>query len=124
MDRIHSTQDFSLHSATQADARIIRKINSQVSNNPLSLDWRRFVLAVDPAGRVIGCGQIKPHADGSFELASIAVVPEWRRNGVARMIVERLLDQHPGRIYLTCQLELGSMYEKFGFIPIEKFDMP
>jgi len=51
-------------------------------------------------------------------------VPEWRGNGVARMIIEHLLEQHSGRIYLTCRSELGPMYQKFGFIPIQKFDMP
>lgn len=89
----------------------------------MALNWQRFVLAVDAYGMVIGCGQVKPHADGSIELASIAVLPDWRNKGVARRIIEYLLEQHPGRIYLTCQSELGPMYQKFGFQEIQRAEM-
>ena len=30
----------------------------------MALDWHRFILAIDPFGKVIGCGQVKPHSDG------------------------------------------------------------
>ena len=106
---------YSLRSAVRADERTIRQIISLVRINPLALDWHRFILAIDSRSTVIGCGQVKPHSDGSIELASIAVLPEWRNNGVARQIIEHLLEQHPGRIFLTCQSQLGSMYRKFGF---------
>jgi len=115
MRQINSADSFSLRPATLADASTIRHIISQVRINPLALDWHRFILAIDPYGQVIGCGQVKPHSDGSIELASIAVLPEWRNHGIARRIIEYLLEQHPGRIYLTCQSQLGPMYRKFGF---------
>jgi N-acetylglutamate synthase-like GNAT family acetyltransferase len=89
----------------------------------MALDWHRFVLAVDAYGMVIGCGQVKPHSDGSIELASIAVLPDWRSKGVARRIIEYLLEQHPDRIYLTCQSDLGPMYQKFGFQVIQRAEM-
>ena len=41
--------------------------------NPFSLGWPRFLVAED-GGRVVGVAQIKPHGDGSRELASLAVV--------------------------------------------------
>jgi N-acetylglutamate synthase-like GNAT family acetyltransferase len=115
--------NFSLRPATQADAQTIRKIISQVRINPLALDWHRFTLAIDASGNVIGCGQIKPHADGSFELASIAVLPEWRNQGVARRLIEYLLEQNPCTLYLTCQSMLGPMYQKFGFNALETDEM-
>jgi N-acetylglutamate synthase-like GNAT family acetyltransferase len=115
--------NFSLRPATQADAKTIRNIISQVRINPLALDWHRFTLAIDTRGNVIGCGQIKPHADGSFELASIAVLPEWRNQGVARRLIDYLLEQNPGTLYLTCQSMLGPMYQKFGFNAIETDEM-
>lgn len=89
----------------------------------MALDWHRFVLATDTNGTVIGCGQVKPHSDGTAELASIAVLPEWRGMGVARKIIEYLLDQHPGRIYLTCRSRLGPFYQKFGFQTIQQAEM-
>ena len=89
----------------------------------MALDWHRFILAIDPYGKVIGCGQVKPHSDGSIELASIAVLPEWRNQGVARRIIEYLLTQHPGTIYLTCQSKLGPIYRKFGFETVQSAEM-
>ena len=107
MDRGHSSEESALRPATQADAATIRQLIAQVNINPLSLDWRRFILAVDQDGKVIDSGQVKPHADGSSELASIAVLPEWRGVGVARAIIQSMQGQHPGRIPLTCRSGLG-----------------
>jgi N-acetylglutamate synthase-like GNAT family acetyltransferase len=115
--------NISLRPATQADAGTIRAIISQVKINPLALDWHRFILATDLEGRVIGCGQVKPHHDGTFELASIAVLPNWRNKGIARMIIDHLLLQNPGTIYLTCQSTLDSMYQNFGFKAISPEEM-
>lgn len=69
---------------------------------------------------MIGCGQVKRHGDDSYELASIAVVPEWRGRGVARAVITHLKDtyviEHSGRpLYLTCLAKLGPMYARFGF---------
>ena len=124
MDRTHSAHNFSLRPATPADAVTIRQIINQVGINPMALDWKRFILAIDPFGKVIGCGQVKRHADGSSELASIAVLHEWRHKGIARKIIEQLLEQYPGRIYLTCRAQLGPMYQKFGFQTVQVANMP
>jgi N-acetylglutamate synthase-like GNAT family acetyltransferase len=124
MDTTHPVEDISLRPATQADARTIREIISSVNINPMGLSWQRFILAVDQAGKIIGCGQLKPHADGTSELASIAVLPEWRGKGVARRIIEHLLDNHPGRLYLTCRSQLEPLYQKFGFQLVMEAEMP
>ncbi|MBN2549606.1 MAG: GNAT family N-acetyltransferase [Anaerolineales bacterium] len=106
---------FSLRLATADDQRAIRALIHQAQINPTGLNWRRFLLAVDEDNRVIGCGQIKPHRDGSRELASIAVAPDWRDQGVARRLIERLFEENTGRVYLTCREELGALYARFGF---------
>jgi N-acetylglutamate synthase-like GNAT family acetyltransferase len=123
MNHGNSYAGISLRPATLGDDKTIRNIISQVRINPLALDWHRFILAIDSNGNVIGCGQVKPHSDGSLELASIAVLPDWRGKGVARLIIEYLLKQHPGRIYLTCRSNLSSMYQKFGFQAIMPAEM-
>ncbi len=115
---------YSLRPAAAGDAASIRRVTALVSNNPMALDWRRFTLAIDRQGQVIGCGQVKPHRDGTRELASIAVLPEWRGRGVARRVIEHLLAETPGRLYLTCRDELGPMYAKFGFKGVEYAAMP
>jgi N-acetylglutamate synthase-like GNAT family acetyltransferase len=116
-------RDFTLRPATEADDRRIHQIISKAQINPMGLNWRRFILAVDQNDDLIGCGQVKPHADGSRELASIAVVPEWRSRGVARAIIEYLLEQYPGKLYLTCRSQLGPMYQKFGFEAQDQAEM-
>jgi N-acetylglutamate synthase-like GNAT family acetyltransferase len=92
--------------------------------NPTGLDWRRFVVATDSCGDLIGCGQVKPHRDGARELASIVVIPEWRGQAVARAIIEQLLNIHPRPLYLTCRASLIPFYEKFSFNTMDVENMP
>jgi N-acetylglutamate synthase-like GNAT family acetyltransferase len=114
---------FTLRSARQEDSPAIRTLIRRAGINPLDLDWRRFVVAETADGRLIGCGQIKPHRDGSCELASIAVEPEWQGQGLGRAIVERLLASYHGEMFLTCRPELGPFYEKFGFNRVAEAEM-
>lgn len=116
--------DFVIRQARREDCGAIRELVLTGRINPTGLDWRRFVVAATPQGEVIGCGQVKPHRDGSRELASIAVAPEWRRRGVGRAIVERLLEEHPGELYLMCRQELGGFYEKAGFRAVGPAELP
>ncbi len=113
-----------LRPASAADAKTIRNIIRQVNINPTGLSWKRFVVAVDTDETIIGCGQVKPHKDGSQELASIAVLPEWRSQGIARRIIEDLLAHYPGRLYLMCRSTLEPLYQKFGFQAIDYAEMP
>ena len=113
---------YSLRPATAAEFPAIRALIREAQINPTGLDWRRFLVAIDAHGRLIGCGQVKPHGDGSRELASITVVEDWRKQGVARAIIERLLDDNPGELYLTCRAELGEFYPRFGFRKVEAPD--
>jgi N-acetylglutamate synthase-like GNAT family acetyltransferase len=123
MSKSFSPDDVTLRPATQSDAASIRQIIHQMGINPMGLDWQRFILAVDSSGNIVGCGQVKPHADSTQELASIAVLPAWRGRGIARRIIEQLLEQYPGRLYLTCRSELGVLYEKFEFQIIPEREM-
>ena len=115
---------YTLRPAVQADSHTIRAIIRAAQINPLGLDWHRFILAVDANDKIIGTGQIKPHGDGTRELASIAVLPAWRGKGVARAIIEHLLAENPGTLYLTCRAALEPLYQKFGFHPLSEAELP
>ena len=105
-----------LRNATEADQARITAVIREARINPMDLKWKNFVVAVDEAtGEIVGTGQIKTHRDSSRELASIAVVPEYQGRGLARQIIEHLLAQTAGTLYLTCRSPMGPMYEKFGF---------
>jgi len=105
-----------LRNAIETDQARITAIIREARINPMDLKWKNFVVAVDEAtGEIVGTGQIKTHRDSSRELASIAVVPEYQGRGLARQIIEHLLAQTAGTLYLTCRSPMGPMYEKFGF---------
>lgn len=117
-ERVIDIPDYHLQSAAAAQAGEIKALIRAAQINPLGLDWRRFVVAVAGNGRVIGCGQLKPHKGGSWELASIAVVTDWRGQGVARAVIEYLLNDSPLPLWLTCVTPLVPFYTRFGFTAV------
>ena len=106
---------YTLRHAKASDDPAIRALIHSVGINPMALDWQRFIVAVDENDRVIGTGQVKPHSDGTRELASIAVDPCCRGRGIARAIIERLLAENPRPLYLTCRGSMQGFYVQFGF---------
>ena len=111
--------------ATKEDFPVIRTLIREVHINPTGLDWRHFLVVVTSENNLLGCGQIKPHFDGSHELASIAVQERARCQGVARAVIQELLVRDLIRpIYLLCRSQLESFYVKFGFQTISPKDMP
>ena len=117
-------ESFVLRPAQESESRTIKDLIHLSGINPMGLDWKRFVVAVNAEEQVIGIGQIKPHGTDILELASIAVFPEYRGTGVARAIIEHLLQDGPRPLYLMCESTLGLFYEKFGFRPLSYDEMP
>jgi N-acetylglutamate synthase-like GNAT family acetyltransferase len=109
--------------ATEQDQETITHIVRAAKINPMDLDWRRFVVAAEE-DRVIGVGQIKPHNDGSRELASIAVVPERRRQGIGGALIHALMQNEKPPLYLMCRDAMEPYYERFGFRKIGATEMP
>ena len=110
--------------ARETDARPIKDLIQLVGINPMGLDWRRFIVAVNDRDEMIACGQIKPHGADIHELASIAVQPDQQGTGLARLIIETLLKDSPRPLYLMCESSLGAFYERFGFGVVEQDEMP
>lgn len=115
---------FTLRPALETESDAIKDLIHSVGINPMGLDWKRFIVAVDADKEVIATGQIKPHGKDIHELASIAVVPEYRGQGLARAIIEYLLNDGPRPLYLTCISSLEPFYNKFGFVSIPYEEMP
>jgi amino-acid N-acetyltransferase len=91
--------------------------------NPRDLDWQRFLLA-QWGQDIVGVGQVKPHQDGSRELASIAIVPEWQGNGVGSALIRALLSRETGPLHLMCIANREHYYERFGFKRLDRRAMP
>lgn len=87
----------------------------RVGINPTGLNWRRFVVITATDGRLLACAQIKPHRDGTRELASLAVQPEQRGKGLARALILHLQAHNSPPLHLTCRATLQPLYRKFGF---------
>jgi amino-acid N-acetyltransferase len=115
---------FTLRPALETESDAIKDLIHSVGINPMGLDWKRFIVAVDANNEVIATGQIKPHGKDIHELASIAVVSEYREQGLARAIIEYLLKASPRPLYLTCVSSLGPFYNKFGFVSVSYEEMP
>jgi N-acetylglutamate synthase-like GNAT family acetyltransferase len=118
----HSQAAITYRPAQASDEAAIKTLIRAVNINPMGLKWQRFLVAVDENGRLIGCGQIKPHRDGSRELASIAVQKAWRRQGIAGAIIEHLLAEQQPPVWLTCMDRLVPFYEQFGFVEVKGGD--
>jgi N-acetylglutamate synthase-like GNAT family acetyltransferase len=114
----------SFRPATAADQPAIVALIRAAQINPMDLKWPNFVLAIDDAtGAIVGTGQVKQHRDASRELASIATLPAYQHRGIAHQVIEHLLAQHPGVLYLTCMDNLESLYQPFGFRTIGPSEM-
>jgi len=118
--------NYTLRPARESESGIIRELIHLTGINPMGLDWKRFIVAVNAQDQIIGVGQIKPHgADADIlELASIAVYPEHQGKGVASAIIQHLLANSPRPMYLMCESSRGSLYEKFGFRAVSYNEMP
>jgi N-acetylglutamate synthase-like GNAT family acetyltransferase len=116
--------NYTVRPALESESAQIKELIKLVGINPTGLDWKRFLVAGNERGQVIACGQIKPHGGDIRELASIAVLPEHRGQGIARAVIEMLLRGNPKPLYLMCISHNGPMYEKFGFQVIADEKMP
>lgn len=118
-----ATRPTFLRRATAADQAQITALIRAARLNPLSLDWRRFVVA-DEGGRVVGAGQVKPHGDGAREVASIAVAPDRQGAGIGSAIVAALIALEPPPLYLYCAEYNEGYYLRFGFRALTPAEMP
>jgi len=73
-------------------------------------------VAYDPEGRAIGTGRLLP--DG--HIGRMAVVKDWRRQGVGAEILEALVAEAARRghaeVVLSAQLQAAEFYRSHGFV--------
>lgn len=73
-------------------------------------------VAFEPAGKAVGTGRLLP--DG--HIGRMAVVKEWRRQGVGAAILEALIAEAGKRghaeVKLSAQLQAAEFYREHGFV--------
>ncbi len=116
--------EYLIRPALEKDFPAIKRLIHDVGINPTGLDWRRFVVAETVSGQFSGCGQIKAHSEGVLELASIAVIPSARKQGLGSLLIRGLMGTAPRPLYLTCRAQLGPFYQKYGFRIASKDEVP
>jgi N-acetylglutamate synthase-like GNAT family acetyltransferase len=114
-----------IRKATAADQSTIRRFIRQANLNRMSLLWSNFVVAEDEGGSIVGVAQVKPHRDGSRELASIAVVPGRQGKGVGTALIQTLITREQGGVlHLTCRRDMQGYYQRFGFRRLAPAEYP
>ncbi len=115
---------YTIRSATASDEATIKALIRGERLDPFNVHWQNFLVAEDAeAGRIIGIGQVKPFHSGR-ELGSLAVVADWRENGVGGDIIRALLAREHEPLVLFCLAFRESYYAKFGFRRCGLRDLP
>ena len=115
--------DLNIRPAREEDRKAIKKIVRAAGLYPFELDWQHFYIAA-VGNSIVGVGQIKIHRDGSRELASLAVVPEFQGRGVATALIHKLISISEGDLLLLCRDELEGFYQAFGFAVASRHELP
>jgi len=85
-------------------------------------DW----MVAEDGGRVIGVGALAEMGSTLSEVRSLAVAPEYRKNGIGANIVDALVDEARGRgiptVFALTRAVL--FFEKRGFVITDKENFP
>lgn len=126
--------DITVRAARISDMRQVESLVNGFARDNLMLPktydqlarlFREFVVAVDPADRVVGCGALRVYGEELAEIASLAVDESVHGAGIGRRLVESLTAEARGlglrRVFaLTLQ---EAFFRRLGFrsVPRENF---
>ncbi len=86
---------------------------------------RDIVLIADVEGRRAAIGRLVAIEENVMELGGIYVLEPFRRYGVARELVEHLIElAGKARLYCIPFAHLARFYESSGFVPVDRNDPP
>lgn len=109
--------------ARQQDQQTIVSYIQQARINPRNLHWERFLVA-EENGRILGIRQVRVHPQGTREIGSGFVLPEYRRQGISARLMNEILARENGPLYLMCRDKWAKYYEQFGFRQIDVNELP
>jgi len=109
--------------ARQEDQQTIVSFVQQAKINPRNLQWQNFLVAEDN-NKPIGIRQVKTHKQGTREVASGFVLPEYRRQGISARLMKEILSREKGALYLMCRDMRAPYYEQFGFRRVDVSQLP
>lgn len=122
--------------ATVADVSFAQKTMLRQAMNPLFISQQTLLVATmdskDEKQLVVGFGQIRPLTPDYAELASLYVLPEYRKQGIGTALVEELLKRHDAENHqqkatAVCLLTLRptiAFYAPHGFKVVQNIPEP
>ena len=105
------------------DQETIVSFVRQAKINPRNLHWQNFLVAEEDH-KIVGIRQVKTHPQGTREVASGFVLPEYRRQGISARLMQEILSREKGTLYLMCRDIRAPYYEPFGFRRVEVGQLP
>ena len=115
--------EITIRPARQDDQEMIISFVRQAKINPRNLHWQNFLIA-EENGKPVGIRQVNVHKQGTREVASGFVLPEYRRRGISAQLMNGLLARETGPLYTMVNPKRAPYYEKFGFRPIAVSQLP
>jgi N-acetylglutamate synthase-like GNAT family acetyltransferase len=112
-----------IRSPGQSDQETIVSLIRQAKLNPRNLHWENFLVA-EENGKVVGIRQVKVHAEGTREVASGFVLPEYRNQGISARLMRELLARESGSLYSMVDQKWLPYYEQFGFRQVDVSQLP
>lgn len=107
-----------------ADEPQIRDILEKLDGDRADFNVNQFVVAKNKK-EITGCVRIKVSFDGTLELASLAVLPEYQGQGIGSELIRKLLLSEPARpIFLLTSLDKEKFYQRFDFNVINPENLP
>jgi putative acetyltransferase len=95
------------------------------------LDRGGVIYMAGDNGELVGCAALMKEADGIYELAKMAVAPNWRGKGISKLLIEKCLDTartwnaKKVTLHSNSQLQTAlSLYKKYGFYNISAENSP
>ncbi|HJR79347.1 MAG TPA: GNAT family N-acetyltransferase [Anaerolineales bacterium] len=114
---------FTIRPAREEDQETIVSFIHQANLNPRSLNWQNFLVA-EENGQLVGVRQVKVYSEGTREVASGFVLPEYRRQGISAQLMNALLARETGPLYTMVNEKRAPYYEQFGFQRVEVSQLP
>ena len=109
--------------ARQENQETIFSLIRQAKLNPRNLHWEHFLVA-EEGGKVVGIRQVKVHGQGTREVASGFVLPEYRNQGISARLMKELLAREEGNLYSMVDQKWLPYYEQFGFRQVDANQLP
>jgi N-acetylglutamate synthase-like GNAT family acetyltransferase len=109
--------------AGPGDQQTILSLIHQAKLNPRNLHWEHFLVA-EENGKIVGVRQVKVHAQGTREVASGFVLPEYRNQGISALLMNELLVREHGPLYSMIDQKWLRYYEQFGFRQVAADQLP